>query len=54
MSNKWSEEEDNVLKTNYNLVGRKELISLIPSRTPAAINIRASTLKLKRIRNEYH
>lgn len=50
---KWSEKEDDILRDNYNLVNRKDLIELLPNRTPAAINIRASKLKLRRIRNEY-
>lgn len=49
---KWSNEEDKLLKDNYQLK-KKDLIKLFPKRTAAAINIRASQLKLRKERNEY-
>ena len=49
---KWTEEEDRLLKENYQLK-KKDLLKLIPNRSPAAVNIRASLLGLKKERNEY-
>lgn len=49
---KWSVEEDNLLKENYQLK-KKELLQLFPNRTAAAVNIRASQLKLRKEKNEY-
>lgn len=48
----WTQEEDDILSKNYQLT-KKEIVKLLPNRTSAAINIRASKLGLKKIRNEY-
>lgn len=49
---RWSEEEDLLLKNNYQL-NKFEILLLLPNRTEAAINIRASFLGLRKIHNEY-
>lgn len=49
---KWTTEEDNILRNNYQL-RKQDLLHLLPNRTPAAINIHASKLGLKKQHNEY-
>lgn len=49
---RWTEEEDALLTTNYQLK-KVELLKLFPNRTPASINNRASYLCLKKERSEY-
>lgn len=51
-SKHWSKTEDELLINNYQTT-KKEILELLPNRTPAAINIRASYLGLKKDRNEY-
>lgn len=49
---KWSKEEDAILTKNYQLK-KIDLLKLLPNRTQSAINLRASKLRLKKVRNEY-
>jgi hypothetical protein len=49
---KWTEQEDNFLKQNYQLT-KKEILKLFPNRSKQAINIRACTLGLRKAHNEY-
>ncbi len=49
---RWTKEEDKILLENYQLP-KKQLLMLLPSRTAASINIRASLLGYKKQQNEY-
>ncbi len=52
MKLKWSDLENKILITNYQL-NKKDILNLLPNRSPSAINIQASKLSLKKERNEY-
>lgn len=47
---KWTEEEDNIIKTYYSIEG-KEIINRLPNRTYSSIMARASKLKIKAPKN---
>ena len=49
---KWSKNEINTLKKNYQK-SKKEIGKLLPNRTSQAINLMASKLNLRKIKNEY-
>lgn len=49
---KWTKEENNRLRENYQL-RKKELLKLFPGRSASAVNQRASLLKLRKDHNEY-
>lgn len=49
---KWTNEEDNFLKENYEKMDKKELLDKLNSRTWDAIKIRAEKFKIKRYNNE--
>jgi len=44
---KWTEEEDNIMRSEYSVIGAVETSKLLPNRTHQAVMKRASKLGIK-------